>query len=68
MAPNCKSSCQSPPSGRWSPHPQNPAEIDREGGRNGLVIAEPGRLFRIRQRQALAQYGRRVSAYEIEVP
>src|SRR5262249_25137015 len=58
---------ESPLSTRWLPHPQNPVKIDCEGGRNGGMITEPGKLFRIGQRQALAQYGRGISVYEIEV-
>jgi hypothetical protein len=58
---------ESPLSKRWIPHPQNPVKIDCEGGRNGGMITEAGKLFRIGQRQALAQYGRGISVYEIEV-
>jgi hypothetical protein len=57
----------SPLSRRWLPHPQNPVKIDSAGGRNGGMITECGKLFRIGQRQALAQYGRGASVYEIEV-
>jgi hypothetical protein len=43
----------------------NPVRIDSDGGRNGGLILEEGRIFRLAQSQWYDQYGEGMLAYEI---
>jgi hypothetical protein len=56
----------SPLSREWIPHPQNPIKVDCKGGRNGGLIIENDKIFRIGQRQGFDQYGEGIAVYEIE--
>ena len=58
-------SAASPLATDWRPHPQNPVLIDSMGGRNGGLIVEGDRLFRIGQCQSFARYGESLRVYEI---
>ena len=51
----------------WTPHPLNPVLIDAECGRNGGLIVENDRRFRVAQRQGFDTYGKGISIFEIEV-
>jgi hypothetical protein len=55
----------SPLSSAWTAHPMNPLRIDAEGGRNGGLLREPGRLLRVGQRQGFGNYGEGALVYEI---
>src|SRR5690606_28109714 len=55
----------SPLSADWRAHPQNPLLVDSMGGRNGGLVAEGHRLFRIGQCQSFERYGESLRVYEI---
>ena len=56
----------SPFDASWTPHPMNPLRVDSDGGRNGGLILEGGRIFRVGQRQGFDSYGGLgVAVYEI---
>ncbi|MYN45896.1 hypothetical protein GTP23_12645 [Pseudoduganella sp. FT93W] len=55
----------SPLSTDWTPHPMNPLRIDSDGGRNGGLILDQGRLLRLGQRQGFDHYGEGLLVYEI---
>ncbi len=59
-------SAASPLSTDWRAHPQNPLLIDSMGGRNGGLIREGDRLFRIGQCQSFGRYGDSLRVYEIK--
>jgi hypothetical protein len=50
----------------WRAHPQNPLLIDSMGGRNGGLVVEGERVFRIGQCQSFERYGQSVRVYEIK--
>jgi hypothetical protein len=56
-----------PYSDNWTPHPQNPVKIDANGGRNGGLIVQNGKIFRVGQRQSFGQCGRGILVFEIDV-
>jgi hypothetical protein len=58
---------ESPLSNDWTEHPQSPVRIDCQGGRNGGLIVERDKIFRVGQRQGFGQYGKGISIYEIRV-
>lgn len=58
-------SADSPLSTTWVPHPQNPLLVDSIGGRNGGLILDGERLFRLGQCQGFDQYGKSLRVYEI---
>ncbi len=55
-----------PLSGDWRAHPLNPLKIDPDGGRNGGLVIEGDRIFRMGQRQGFDRYGEGLSVFEIE--
>jgi hypothetical protein len=59
-------SANSPLATVWLPHPQNPLKIDPRGGRNGGLIIDGDKLFRVGQRQGFDQYGEGLLVYEIK--
>jgi hypothetical protein len=59
-------SAASPLSTDWRAHPQNPLLINSIGGRNGGLIAEGERLFRVGQCQTFERYGESLRVYEIK--
>lgn len=59
-------SAESPLSTAWTPHGQNPILVDSIGGRNGGLISEGERLFRLGQRQGFDRYGESLGVYEIK--
>jgi hypothetical protein len=50
----------------WRAHPRNPLLVDSMGGRNGGLVVEGERLFRIGQCQSFERYGQSVRVYEIK--
>lgn len=54
------------PLGGWKPHRLNPVRTDAEGGRNGGLLRDAGRLFRVAQRHGFARYGQGCSIYAME--
>jgi len=59
-------SADSPLSTRWTPHPQNPLLVDSIGGRNGGLIVEGEKRYRIGQCQGFDRYGESLRVYEIK--
>ena len=59
-------SADSPLSTTWVPHRQNPILVDSIGGRNGGLIIDGERLFRLGQCQGFDQYGQSLRVYEIK--
>ncbi len=59
-------SAASPLEADWRAHPQNPLLVDSMGGRNGGLIVEDDRLFRIGQCQSFERYGESLRVYEIK--
>ncbi len=59
-------SADSPLSTSWMPHRQNPILVDSIGGRNGGLIREGKRLYRLGQRQGFDRYGESLGVYEIK--
>ena len=57
----------SPLDDHWTPHPLNPLIIDAARGRNGGVVKDGDRLFRVAQGQGFGMYGKRTSVNEIVV-
>jgi hypothetical protein len=60
-------SANSPLEEKWTPHPSNPLLIDASCGRNGGMITEGHRVFRVAQGQGFGSYGKRTSINEIVV-
>lgn len=58
-------SADSPLSTRWTPHPQNPLLIDSIGGRNGGLIVDGEKRYRVGQSQGFDRYGESLRVYEI---
>ena len=61
----CLYSAKSPLEDEWIPHPGNPFHIDASRTRNGGLIREGERIFRVAQAQGFDMYGRRCSVNEI---
>jgi len=59
-------SADSPLSATWVPHRQNPILVDSIGGRNGGLVIDGERLFRLGQCQGFDQYGQSLRVYEIK--
>lgn len=55
----------SPLSVLWTPHPMNPLVTDPEYGRNGGLLREGNRLYRVSQRQGFDSYGLGTAIHEI---
>lgn len=51
--------------GEWRPHPENPVIFNAERGRNGGLIHEDGRVYRVFQRQGWDLYGEAFGVAEI---
>lgn len=51
----------------WEPHPMNPVVADSRCGRNGGLLVEGGRIFRLAQVQAFDSYGESLVVREIVV-
>ncbi len=58
-------SADSPFSDRWTPHPQNPIFVDARRARNGGLIRDGHRHFRISQGQGFDRYGKKALLNEI---
>ena len=58
-------SADSPLSANWTPHRHNPILVDSIGGRNGGLIRDGERLYRIGQCQGFDRYGEGLRVYEI---
>jgi hypothetical protein len=58
-------SAQSPLDEHWTPHPSNPLFIDASRARNGGIIRDGDRIFRVAQAQGFGIYGKRASINEI---
>jgi hypothetical protein len=58
---------QSPLEQSWNSHPLNPLIIDAARGRNGGMVWDGNRLFRIAQGQGFGMYGKRALVNEIVV-
>jgi len=54
-----------PDSEEWTAHPQNPVVFDSEKARNGGLIIENGKLYRVFQHQGFDQYGKSMGVAEI---
>lgn len=54
-----------PLSDNWTPHPMNPVRFDAACGRNGGLLRESGKLFRVAQRQGFQYYGAGATIFEI---
>jgi hypothetical protein len=61
----CVFSANSPLDEQWRPHPANPLFIDASRGRNGGIVKEGDRLYRVAQGQGFNMYGKRTSVNEI---
>jgi len=61
----CLFSADSPLNDQWTPHPNNPVLIDASLARNGGMVREGERLFRVAQGQGFAKYGKRTTVNEI---
>jgi hypothetical protein len=59
-------SADSPLSTRWTPHPQNPLLVDSIGGRNGGLIVDGEKRYRLGQCQGFDRYGESLRVYEIK--
>jgi hypothetical protein len=59
-------SADSPLSTRWTPHPQNPLLVDSIGGRNGGLIVDGEKHYRLGQCQGFDRYGESLRVYEIK--
>ena len=57
----------SPISNIWKPHAQNPVMIDSGKSRNGGILQDGERIFRVGQAQGYNVYGKRTSINEIIV-
>ncbi|HET7365772.1 MAG TPA: hypothetical protein VFJ70_19540 [Burkholderiales bacterium] len=58
-------SADSPLSTNWIAHPQNPLLIDSIGGRNGGLIFDGEKRYRLGQSQGYDRYGESLRVYEI---
>ena len=58
-------SADAPLSKQWTPHPQNPLLIDSIGGRNGGLIIDGDKRYRLGQCQAFDRYGESLRVHEI---
>ena len=58
-------SSNSPTSVEWKPHSQNPVIMDASRARNGGLIRDGNRIFRVAQGQGFDFYGKRASVNEI---
>ncbi len=58
-------SAESPLSENWEPHPMNPLVVDAARARNGGILREGERIFRVAQGQGFDMYGRQSAIYEI---
>lgn len=58
-------SADSPLSDEWNPHPGNPFCIDARRARNGGMVTDGNRIFRVAQALGFDFYGKRTSLYEI---
>ncbi|NVD73931.1 hypothetical protein HUX88_25870 [Duganella sp. BJB1802] len=54
-----------PLGGDWTPHPCNPIAVDPVGARNGGLLREQGRLYRVGQRQGYCNYGEGLIVHEV---
>jgi hypothetical protein len=61
----CIFSANSPLDEDWIPHPGNPFLIDASRTRNGGILREGDRVFRVAQAQGFDMYGKRTSINEI---
>jgi hypothetical protein len=61
----CIFSANSPFDDEWAPHPRNPIFVDASRARNGGLIKEGDRLFRVAQNQGFDFYGKSISVNEI---
>ena len=58
-------SANTPLSTQWTPHPQNPLLIDSTGGRNGGLIIDGEKRYRLGQCQGYDRYGESLRVHEI---
>lgn len=58
-------SANSPLSDRWQPHPQNPIYVDARWARNGGLLRDGDRIFRVCQSQGFNLYGKAAHIREI---
>jgi hypothetical protein len=58
-------SAPDPVSGQWLPHPQNPLRIDPEFARNGGLLRQGEKLFRVAQACGFSAYGASINISEI---
>jgi hypothetical protein len=58
-------SATSPVDDDWRPHPGNPFMIDASRTRNGGIVLEDDKVFRVAQGQGFDMYGKRVTINEI---
>jgi hypothetical protein len=59
-------SADSPFSTQWTPHRQNPLLVDSIGGRNGGLIVDGEKRYRLGQCQGFDRYGESLRVYEIK--
>ena len=57
----------SPISTNWKAHKKNPVIFSSDHSRNGGLIIEKNKIFRVRQEYGFSQYGKQVSLSEIEI-
>lgn len=55
----------SPITNSWKPHTMNPIYIDASCARNGGIIEEDGKIYRVCQKHGFGHYGRNISINEI---
>ena len=55
----------SPLSKKWNSHSRNPIIFSSDYSRNGGIILEDGKIFRVRQKYGFNQYGKEISVAEI---
>lgn len=58
-------SADSPLSGSWKPHPQNPLFVDASRARNGGLLRAGDDIYRVSQVQGFATYGKRSALNKI---
>jgi hypothetical protein len=58
-------SAPDPISGHWQAHAQNPLKIDPEFARNGGLLRQGDKLFRVSQAHAFSAYGASINVCEI---
>jgi hypothetical protein len=51
----------------WKPHAKNPVIIDPTKARNGGILFEDGKIYRVAQYQGFNLYGKAVSIHEIAI-